>query len=304
MAGRYLTELADVFRAAGLAVVEYAGWQTRARSSGGFAAGRPWCVMWHHTASSGPASADANYMCHVSDSRPVANVVIDRDGAVWVLAAGATNTNGKGRATTYTKGTVPADSMNTYAFGVEISNRGTGETFPRAQIDAAFGVSNALNALMGNAPTDVMTHQYYAPDRKVDPATEAAVAGPWTPAPVTSSGTWSVVDVAAECARRASPAPTPEPTPDPPPPWEADAMLWIAKDDTPIGVVWIGDNVVRRPIFDPAVLDTFFDQHRRGGPPVYSPTFASAPGPVTTAADVPAVPATTLEWMGAPILED
>jgi hypothetical protein len=307
MAGRYLVELGEVFRGVGLHVVEYDGWQTRARSSGGFAAGRPWCVAWHHTASDGPASDDAYYMCHVSDGRPVANVTIERDGTVWLLAAGASNTNGKGKALTFTKGQMPADSANTYAFGVEIINPGTGSmSFPAAQVDACFKVSNAVNALLGNHPGDVFTHQLYAPDRKVDPATNTAVQGGWRPAAVTSSGTWSTPDVAAECIRRASSSPTPEPEPPapPPPPWEEPTMLWIAKDDTPVGIVWIGDNITRRPLYDMAVLNTFFDQHARGGPPVYSPTYATAPGPVTTADDVPAVPFTTLEWMGEPVDDD
>ena len=41
MGDRYLTNLADVLEAAGLRVVRYHGWQTRARGSGGYEQGRP-----------------------------------------------------------------------------------------------------------------------------------------------------------------------------------------------------------------------------------------------------------------------
>ena len=36
MGSIYLTDMADWFRAAGLTVVEYGGWKTRARGSGGY----------------------------------------------------------------------------------------------------------------------------------------------------------------------------------------------------------------------------------------------------------------------------
>ena len=52
---RYFTEMVDVLRAAGVECrVEdvNAGWESRARSSGGFADGKPLGITWHHTASS------------------------------------------------------------------------------------------------------------------------------------------------------------------------------------------------------------------------------------------------------------
>jgi hypothetical protein len=210
VSGTYLTWLADALRAGGCYVVEYDGWQTRARSSGGFASGRPLAVFWHHTASQTSPQNDANYMCHGSDNRPVANVLIARDGAVWLLAAGATNTNGKGRSLSFSRGTVPADSANSYVFGMEIANSGVGETYPRAQVDAAFKVSNIVNQRMGNRPNDVCTHQHYAPDRKIDPAMGGyAVEGSWHPGECTSSGSWNVDDLRSECQRRGGGAPPP-----------------------------------------------------------------------------------------------
>jgi hypothetical protein len=235
VSGRYLVELADWLRQAGVRVVEYDGWQTRARSSGGYADGRPWGVMWHHTASSTSPENDASYMCHGSDSRPVANLLVARDGVVWVLAAGATNTNGKGGPWTWSRGTVPLDSMNTYAVGVEIANNGVGEPFPAVQVDAAFAVSTTLAARLGLPASDVCTHQRYAPDRKIDPSTAAAVQGSWRPRSSTSSGTWNLDDLIAECSRRAGAGPTPIP----PPGGDDDVEKYLVRDTD--GYPWVTD---------------------------------------------------------------
>ena len=60
MGSRYLTDLADVLRAAGLAVTELDGWRDRARGSGGYDDGRPTHVMVHHTASPPSASGESD----------------------------------------------------------------------------------------------------------------------------------------------------------------------------------------------------------------------------------------------------
>lgn len=219
MGSQYLTWLADELRAAGLKVVEYGGWQTRARSSGGYDSGKPLCCMWHHTASNTSPQNDADYMCKNSGDRPIANILVARDGEVWVLAAGATNTNGKGNSLPFSRGSVPSNNMNTHALGMEIANSGTGEEYPQAQIDSAFIVSNVVNRKMGNQPSDVATHQRYAPDRKIDPARGGAtVQGTFHPSEVNSSGSWNVTDLINECGTRASgrpPGPQPEPEPEP-----------------------------------------------------------------------------------------
>jgi len=199
----YLTELANWLRNAGLSVIEYPGWQTRARGSGGYSQ-HPLCVMWHHTASppSWDGQKDADY-CAVGDpDAPVSNLYIDRSGTVWVLAAGATNTNGKGKSISFSRGTVPSDCMNTHAVGMEMGNDGLGERWPVAQVNSAFVVSNTINSRIGNQPDDISTHQFYAPDRKIDPAT-TNVEGPWQPSSCTSSGSWDRGDVQQECQARA-----------------------------------------------------------------------------------------------------
>lgn len=221
---RYLTDLADVARAAGLEVVEVDGWQTRARSSGGYDGG-PWAVAWHHTASGGDGAADAHYCTFVADDRPVCNVVVGRDGIVHVCAAGATNTNGKGGPLTLPDGTtLPQDGANSRVIGVELSNNGVGQTFPQVQIDAALALSVACCGAYGLPADNVFTHQAWAPTRKIDPATAAAVQGPWRPGAVTSSGTWSLLDLRAECRARAT-------TPIPLPPLEDTDVIHVATTD-------------------------------------------------------------------------
>jgi hypothetical protein len=208
----WLTDLAQWLRDAGLTVIEYEGWQTRARGSGGYSI-NPLCVMWHHTAS-GPSwdgQRDADYIATGDDDAPLANLYIRRDGTVYVIAAGATNTNGKGKSLTFSRGTVPTDGMNSHAVGVEMGNDGIGEFWPQEQIDAAFIVSNVINAMLGNIPRDLATHHEYAPDRKIDPARADAVLGPWRPPAVNGSGSWDVEAVRAEADRRltAKPPTTP-----------------------------------------------------------------------------------------------
>jgi hypothetical protein len=139
------------------------------------------------------------------------------------------------------KGTVPADSMNTHAIGIEAANNGVGQSWPQEQIDAYFMINNALAAAYGLRPNDCATHNAYAPDRKIDPATAAAVEGPWRPQGINTSGTWNVFDVQDEATSRAMPDPTPTP---PTPPQEDDQMLYYKVKGA--NAKFIGNGVVVR----------------------------------------------------------
>jgi hypothetical protein len=232
----YYVELVDVLTAAGVVCrVDFVneGWERRARSSGGFSS-PPLACCWHHTASSASPEADLNWMIHGSDDAPIGNLLLDRGGVVWPIAAGAANTQGKGGPATFSRGVCPVDNGNSRLWGMEVANNGLGEPWPLAQIDAYFKASNALNELFGNQPNDVITHQVWAPDRKIDPATTAAVQGPWHPAAVTSSGTWSLDDIRFECARRWNglpPVPKPQP-PLPDPEEDLDVAFIIVNTQT------------------------------------------------------------------------
>jgi hypothetical protein len=211
VSGIYLTWLADELRSVGLTVVDSGygidGWQKRARSSGGFPS-TPLGVQWHHTASQTSPQNDIAWQINGCDDAPVGNMTIMRDGSVWLVAAGAANTAGKGGPLTLSRGTIPLDSANTRSVAIEVANNGVGEQWPRAQIDAYFKTSNCINKKLGNLPTDVFSHALGTgngwTNRKIDPATAAAVQGPWKPRSVNSSGTWSLDDIRAECQKRAA----------------------------------------------------------------------------------------------------
>jgi hypothetical protein len=163
MGSRYLTDLADVVRRAGLVAHEQSGWQTRARSSGGYDSGRPTHAMVHHTASnpSSDGQSDVDYIISCADA-PLANLYLSRTGEVWVIAAGATNTNGKGGPLDG----VPVDSMNTHAVGIEAANNGVGEQWPIVQQDAYVVLVRALQDAY--AITHCRDHTEWAPGRKCD----------------------------------------------------------------------------------------------------------------------------------------
>lgn len=213
MSGTYLLDMATVLRTAGCEVIEVQGWERRARNAGGYQPGRPWAIMWHHSASSPGTSAKSNidYICYQSQDAPLANLYLHSDGVFWVCAGGTTNTNGKGRPLNFSKGTVPLDSMNSYAIGIEACNSGEGEPWSETMINAYFRGSNALAKAYGLFPSDLCSHQHYAPDRKIDPATASAVQGHWQPKAINSAGSWDVNDMRAEASRRAAPIPTPIP---------------------------------------------------------------------------------------------
>lgn len=200
MGSRYLTDLADVARGTGLVVQEEPGWQTRARGSGGYNSGLPSHTMVHHTAS-GPSSdgqPDVSYMCYSADARPIANLYLSRSGKVWIMAAGATNTNGSGGPLD----NVAADNMNASAIGIEAGNDGTGEVWPQAQQDAYIRLSKALCNHYGIPTGHVRSHAEWAPGRKIDPA---------GPSQWAASGTWNMSEFRADVSQ-GTPPPTPIPT--------------------------------------------------------------------------------------------
>lgn len=207
MGSRYLTDLAQVCRSIGVVVHEESGWQTRARGSGGYNSGLPNHVMCHHTASnpSSDGQSDVNYMCYGSDNRPVANLYLSRRGEIWVMAAGSTNTNGKGHD--YWGGGVPNDSMNGYAIGIEAANNGVGEPWPTVQQDVYVSLVVALCSHYHIPNNNIRAHFEWAPDRKIDPAGQSRYAS--------GSNKWAMNSFRLDCEDAESgyvPGPGPSPT--------------------------------------------------------------------------------------------
>lgn len=301
--GLYLIEMADWLYDAGLDVVEYDDWQIRARGSGGFTGNRPWCVMWHHTASSTSIDNDASYCAEGDPDAPVCNLLIARNGEVWVIAAGASNTNGKGYSMQFSRGWVPDDEMNTHAIGMEICNNGVGEVYPQAQLDAAFAASLCLSSHLGLVPEDAASHHDWAPDRKIDPATAAAATG-WHPAAINTSGSWSLIDLRAELTRRSGvvpapqppdPTPTPDPGPPLPPDSEDDMRITAALDSN--GTIWVGNGVHRHALDSMDVFSNYVVLGQ-GGSYVFVNTSGQS---IRELGHVATVGQDTIEALGVPI---
>jgi peptidoglycan hydrolase-like protein with peptidoglycan-binding domain len=174
MGSLYLDQLPTVLHAngAGVPFIEVAGWQRRARSSGGYN-GRIEGISIHHTAS-GPASdgwPSVNYGTFKAPARPIANIYVERSGLWWIAAGGATNTSGAGGPTPY----LPVDGANSRTIGIEIMNDGVGEPYTDAQVMTVLhGVSLLWNDLAprygwGFQSDRIFGHFEWAPTRKCDP---------------------------------------------------------------------------------------------------------------------------------------
>jgi hypothetical protein len=196
--GAHVVEVAEV---TGSRVIEGDAWKRRGHEY----TRAPVCVTWHHTANDwtdvdGVDLGILSFELHKYASTPGNNVNIHPDGTVYLLAAGATATNGAGTQLSFSRG---MGGKNSTTFTMEIHNPGNGgKPYPQAQIDAAFAVSNAINRLCGNLATDLCTHYEYAMTRKTDPAPATAVQGAWVPRPCTHAGTWHHDDIRAEAVRR------------------------------------------------------------------------------------------------------
>ena len=166
--GRVLLDLADVLRHAGLRVHEVDGWPQRQRGGTGYGQVDPIGIIVHHTASSSgwDGEPDVDYLALECDVAPMSNLYVDRDGRWWVLAGGATNTNGTGGPW----GPIPLDSANSRVIGIEAGNNGVGEPWPDVMQDAYVAGVAALADAYGVEAGNILSHQEWAPTRKVDPA--------------------------------------------------------------------------------------------------------------------------------------
>ena len=156
-----LTGLADACRAAGLPVVEVAGWQARGEDLGTVRA-----VLAHHTAT-GTNWTNAAVDRLLVNGRPdlpgpLCQIGLDRQGRVRLIAAGRANHAGKGAWNGATG--------NTSAVGVEAYNDGR-EPWPAIQLAAWDRLNAVLLRTLGLPASALCGHKEWAPARKVDPHT-------------------------------------------------------------------------------------------------------------------------------------
>jgi LysM repeat protein len=192
--GSLLQDLADVLRNAGLTVQEVDGWKQRQRGGSGYQMARPQGIIVHHTASpkSWDGKRDVDYMTKQCEAKPLANLYLDRSGRFWVLAAGATNTNGKGGPWQ----SIPQNGANSRVIGIEAGNDGVGEAWPDVMQEAYVKGVAALAAAYRIDTKMILSHQEWAPGRKVDPS------GPSRFGSKNASGSWNMDNFRAAVAQK------------------------------------------------------------------------------------------------------
>ena len=230
MGDYFLTDLAVVAQTTGYKVIEVGAgrnqmgdqWKGRSRRSGGYDPGKPNHILVHHTASGPQADGwpDVNYMLFSTSNlnRPTANLYIARVAEIYVMAAGATNTNGVGHDPC---GITPDNAMNTHAIGIEAGNDGIGEIWPDVQQDCYVALCQALSQAYGIGYDQIHGHCEWSPGRKIDPAGQSRYAE--------GRATWNMGQFRTDVAGGIIIEPPPGPT-DPPPPsneWWHNLMLQL-----------------------------------------------------------------------------
>lgn len=163
---RWLTDLADVLRDAGLTVVEIDGWKTRGRpsSTGQF---NPVGVLWHHTGTLQGGKEYAEWLAKVGRSdlpAPLVQTSVGRDGTWYICAAGRANHAGTAKPS----GSVAGGDGNSLYVGVECQNNGA-EGWSKAQYDSMVTGGAALGAFLHCTTAAQRAHK------------ETSVTGKWDP---------------------------------------------------------------------------------------------------------------------------
>lgn len=156
----YVDDLADACRGSGLPVWEDPGW--RGRDHGPFTTPAPVAVICHHTGSSSPSA-----WVVVRDGRPglagpLAQLTLERDGGVRVLAHGQAWHAGTGSWPS-----IGRNNANSRSLGIEAVYDGNDIT--DAQRGAYPRLVAALCRHYGIAVGNVIGHKEWAPGRKIDP---------------------------------------------------------------------------------------------------------------------------------------
>ncbi|BCW88061.1 hypothetical protein sos41_11990 [Alphaproteobacteria bacterium SO-S41] len=165
------TWIADVLRAAGLPVVEEAGWKSagRAEIRGPFQG-----VILHHTAGpAAPKGGETPSLNVIKNGRPGLNgplsqCYLSRKGVWHVVAAGRTNHAGPGKFDGLTDG-------NDDFIGAEMENAGDGkDPWPDVQLRSAVKGTAALLHYLKQPARRAIGHKEWATPhgRKIDPSFE------------------------------------------------------------------------------------------------------------------------------------
>ena len=197
----------------------YKGYFNRCRNSGGFNEIRG--IVMHHDADNTSGEDDwvLKYEYETASDGPIGNFHVQRDGDVWLGAAGASNHAGKGGPIQTSRGTVPLNQGNLYLIGIEASNNGIGEVWPKALMESYLILVTTLCKVFQLDPmTDIYGHWTWCepscPGRKIDPR------GPTPSYPKIggSSGTnkWNMNEVRKEVNARIKTTPVPPPISVPP----------------------------------------------------------------------------------------
>lgn len=257
---RFLTDLADVLRDAGVPVIEWPGWQTRRRNGDphGYAAGRPNHVIVHHTASnpSTDGDRDAALIATGASTSPIYNVYVRRDGVAYVIAAGPTNNAGRGSCgpgdgvASWDGAGTPDDLMNSWSIGIALANTGTGEPYPRLQVDTLVTACAAFRDRYSIATGRIRGHREWT-RRKIDPAGPS----PWA----TGSAGWNMDQFRADLPAGTHPTP---------PATLEDEPMFALRENDPSNRVWIGNGVHRRAMRSNDDLGHVLWMHAAAGRPV------------------------------------
>ncbi|WP_116996409.1 LysM peptidoglycan-binding domain-containing protein [Desertimonas flava] len=148
------------------------GWMTRHRSTGGYE--RVLAIGTHHTAGGGSAAGQVSHAVNANDA-PIGAIHLYANGHIRVIAAGATNTQGKGGPLHCSRGTIPLNQGNLYMVSIEAHNDGIGGVWPEVQLRNYLRLVRLLCRKLGLDPArDVYGHAGYCepscPGRKIDPA--------------------------------------------------------------------------------------------------------------------------------------
>lgn len=157
-----LNGLATVAKRTGYPVKEVSGWKSRGSSS----YNKPKSVIVHHTAS-GSRSGNAPSLGVVRNGRPglpgpLCQILLARDGTIYIVASGRANHAGRVNATKYS---------NSNSIGIEAENNGVGEPWSDRQMDAYAKLCRELCDHYGISYSNVRGHKEVCSPRgrKIDP---------------------------------------------------------------------------------------------------------------------------------------